>query len=182
MSSMSEKWLVAVSGGPDSMALLDIVRRQGIEIGVAHINYHTRDTSNDEEAYVRSYCEEYEIPCFVRNETYTYSGNFEAWAREYRYTFFQKIVEKYGYQGILVGHQEDDVLETYFMQEEKEIEPAYYGLKEENIIHGILVKRPLLNYTKKQLETYCLEHSIRYFIDSSNADVSYTRNRIRHEE
>jgi tRNA(Ile)-lysidine synthase len=117
----------------------------------------------------------------VRNEPFVYEGNFEAAARTWRYDFFEKIVREHGYKGVLVAHHEDDLLETYFMQEEKNIVPAYYGLKEEMMYHGILVRRPLLGMTKKELVSYCESHGIRYYTDSTNADESLTRNRIRHQ-
>ena len=67
------------------------------------------------------------------------------------------------------------------MQKEKNLTPAYYGLKEEMTYRGVMVRRPLLSHTKAQLAEYCRERGIRYFIDATNASDDYTRNRIRHE-
>lgn len=174
-------WLAAVSGGPDSMAMLMMCMEKGIEIEAAHVNYHHREEADEEEAYVRAFCAEHHILFHVLNKEFTYQGNFEAAARQWRYDFFVKIVKERGLKGVLVGHHEDDLLETFFMQEEKNIVPEYYGLKEEMMYKGILVRRPLLGYTKKQLEEYCDRRNIRYYIDRTNLEDAYTRNRIRHE-
>lgn len=175
------KWLAAVSSGPDSMALLHMCLVQGVDVAAVHVNYHHRPEADEEEMYVRAFCKEHGIPCFVRNEPFVYEGNFEAAAREWRYDFFVQTAQKYGYKGVLVAHHEDDLLETYFMQEEKNLIPEYYGLKEGSVYHGMRVMRPLLDYSKKQLEEYCNVHGIRYYIDSTNADETYARNRIRHQ-
>lgn len=175
-----KKWLVAVSGGPDSMALLDMCIRKGMPVWVAHVNYHHRKEADEEEAYVVSYCKERGIPVSVRNETFVSEHNFEADARRWRYDFFVKTVKENNLDGVLVAHHMDDLIETYLMMEEKNLEPSYYGLRSEMMYHGILVKRPLLNYTKIQLQTYCNKHGIRYYIDSTNLSDDYTRNRIRH--
>lgn len=178
----AKKWLLGVSGGADSMALLDMCLKRNLEIGVAHVNYHTRDTSDAEEAYVKQYCVDHQIPFFVRNEPFVYKGNFEARAREWRYSFFSEICQTYGYEGVLVAHHEDDLMETYLMQKEKEIVPSTYGLSYEREIGGILVVRPLLEYSKKDLMEYCKKHQIHYFEDSSNQDIRYKRNQIRKEQ
>ena len=163
------------------MALLHMCIEVGMEIAVAHVNYHHRDGAAEEESYVRSFCEAHQVECYVRNERFTYEGNFEASARKWRYDFFVSLVKEKHFTGVLIAHQEDDVLETYFMQEERKLVPAYYGLKEENMYHGILVKRPLLKYTKKDLEEYCQSHAIRYYLDMTNEDTAYARNKIRKE-
>ncbi len=179
MQKENKTWLAAVSGGPDSMAMLDMCIRQGMSLAAAHVNYHHRPEADAEEAYVKDFCLKHGIRLFVKNDPFIYEGNFEAAARKHRYDFFAEIVKENGYAGVLVAHQEDDLIETYIMQKEKNIVPEYYGLKEEMMYHGILIRRPLLSHTKKQLEDYCNDHQIRYFIDATNSDDTYTRNRIR---
>ena len=179
MKKLAGKWLAAISGGPDSMALVDMCREKGMDIAAAHVNYHHRQQAEEEERYVRSYCRKYQIPCFVRDDPFVWNGNFEACAREWRYDFFAELVKKWNFDGVLIAHQEDDLLETYFMQKEKNLVPAWYGLKEENLYHGILVKRPLLKYTKQDLLQYCIDHKVKYYIDETNTDTSLSRNRTR---
>ena len=181
MEKLQGKWLIAVSSGPDSMALLQMCIDAGIDCTVAHVNYHHRPEADEEENYIRSFCVERGISIFVHNDPFVYTGNFEAAARELRYRFFVEIVRREGFQGVLIGHHQDDLLETYIMQESKNIVPEYYGLREEMLMHGVLFKRPLLQMTKEELVTYCKEHELRYYIDVTNLSDEYTRNQIRHQ-
>lgn len=181
MEKLQGKWLIAVSSGPDSMALLQMCIDAGIDCAVAHVNYHHRPEADEEENYIRSFCVERGISIFVHNDPFVYTGNFEAAARELRYRFFVEIVRREGLQGVLIGHHQDDLLETYIMQESKNIVPEYYGLREEMLMHGVLFKRPLLQMTKEELVTYCKEHELRYYIDVTNLSDEYTRNQIRHQ-
>ena len=181
MERLDGTWLVAVSAGPDSMALLSMCIEQGTACAAAHVNYHHRKEAEEEESYVRHFCSEHHIPLYVRNEPFVYEGNFEAAARAWRYDWFASLVKEHGYRGVLVAHHEDDLLETYFMQEEKNLVPSYYGLREEMMYHGILIRRPLLKYTKQELLDYCERKNIRYYIDRTNSDESLTRNRIRNQ-
>ncbi len=164
------------------MALLHMCQEKGMQIACAHVNYHHRVESDEEERYVSAYCQTHHIPLHVLNKPFSYTGNFEAAAREYRYDFFVSLIKEEGYKGVLVAHHKDDLIETYIMQKEKNIIPAYYGLKEEMMYRGVLVRRPLLSYTKQQLVDYCHQNDIQYYIDSTNASDEYTRNRIRHSQ
>ena len=181
MEKLQGNWLIAVSSGPDSMALLQMCIDAGIDCAVAHVNYHHRPEADEEENYIRSFCVERGISVFVHNDPFVYTGNFEAAARELRYRFFVEIVRREGFQGVLIGHHQDDLLETYIMQESKNIVPEYYGLREEMLMQGVLFKRPLLQMTKEELVTYCKEHELRYYIDVTNLSDEYTRNQIRHQ-
>lgn len=175
------KWLLAVSTGPDSMALLHMAMTRQMHIGVAHVNYHHREQADQEEAYIRSFCAKQKLPLYVENRPFTWVGNFEASARKWRYAFFKQVVEEYGYDGVLVGHNEDDNLETYIMQKEKNLIPQTYGIAPSTMIEGVLVLRPLLDKTKAELQQYCDDNGVRYFIDVTNEDRNYTRNRIRND-
>ena len=163
------------------MALLSMCIEEGREIACAHVNYHHRPQAEEEAEYIRSFCKEHGIVCHVEEEPFVWEGNFEAAAREKRYAFFARLVQEYGYTGVLTGHQKDDLIETFLMQEEKGLIPDWYGLKEERMIHGVMVCRPLLGYTKQELEDYCRTRGIRTFYDETNGDPSLTRNRIRME-
>lgn len=181
MQKLNGKWLVGISAGSDSMALLNMCYELKMDIIAAHVNYHHRKEADEEERYVVSFCKERNIEILVLNEPFKYIGNFEAEARKYRYDFFSKIVKERKLKGVLVAHHQDDLLETYFMQEEKGSIPSFYGLKEEMIYDGVLVKRPLLNICKKDLMDYCDKKGIQYYTDITNFDESLTRNRIRHQ-
>ncbi len=179
MSEVKKKVLVAVSGGPDSMALLDMVKDK-YECYVAHVNYHHRDTALRDENIVRNYCKRYQIPFFKKDYVES-AGNFQEQARIFRYQFFKELVDKYQLECVLIAHQKDDLIETYLMQEKRNSQVYYYGLKSSVKIFGVNVKRPLLSKTKKDLLDYCLNHNIEYGIDESNLGNDFTRNKIRHE-
>lgn len=177
------KWVVAVSGGADSFALLDMCYQHGIEIICAHVNYGKRASAYKESEGVQAYCQQrnIEFACYrVDQSEYESCGNFQAKARDIRYRFFNDVKNDFDAYGLLVAHHLDDVLETYFMQIERNSIPNYYGIKEETKIYNIFVKRILLSYTKEQLMQYCRNEEIAYFDDESNFSDDYTRNKIRH--
>lgn len=163
------------------MALFHMCLEEGMRIAAAHVNYHHRPQADEEEAYVTEVCRTHGVPCHVRNAPFGYTGNFEAAARDCRYRFFRDLISRYGYSGVMTAHHQDDLLETYLMQEEKGIIPDTWGISENRMIEGVRVKRPLLGYTKQQLEDYCQSRGIKTYHDATNDDTSLTRNRIRHE-
>ena len=81
--------IAAVSGGPDSMALLDMLVKEGFKPVICHVNYHKRETSNRDEEIVRRYASKYNLTVKVLHATDETSGNFQNWAREFRYNFFK---------------------------------------------------------------------------------------------
>lgn len=175
------KCVVACSGGPDSMALLDQLNKQGKDIVVAHVNYKHRDTADRDENIVKDYCEKYDIPvrvCYPVHE----KGNFQAWARDVRYAFFEEVADAFDAKILYVAHQMDDVIETYLFQKNRNMICDWYGLKEKSIRQGYQIIRPLLNFTKSELQQYCNENGVSFGIDESNLTNHYTRNVIRHTQ
>ena len=175
------KCVVACSGGPDSMALLDQLNKQGRDIVVAHVNYKHRDPADRDENIVKEYCQKYGIPvrvCYPIHE----KGNFQAWARDVRYAFFEEVADEFDTKLLYVAHQMDDVIETYFFQKKRNMICDYYGLKQESSRHGYKIIRPLLSYTKAELQMYCVENGVSFGIDESNLTNHYTRNVIRHTQ
>jgi len=175
-----QKWIVAVSGGSDSMALLHMCLQEKIPMVVAHMNYQKRASAQRDSDGVKKYCEMHQIPFELRYQQEPCQKNFQAFAREKRYAFFHELTERYQAQGVLVAHQLDDHLETYLMQRQKGILPTAYGLREQADIFGCHVVRPLLDDTKQELEAYCIRHCVPYWLDESNLSDQYMRNRIRH--
>ena len=178
----NKKYVVACSFGPDSMALLSMMQNEKLDFVVAHVNYHKRKESNNEEKELRNYCNKNSISLFVLDtRDLKPSGNFQEWARRIRYSFFKDIAERNNCDGVVVAHQQDDLIETFLMQESKNSFVAHYGIDEKTLIFGVKVFRPLLSKTKKELELYCEENNVPYSIDSSNLTDVYTRNKYRHE-
>ena len=176
---MKKFCVAACSGGPDSMALLDILRKSGkYDIHVAHVNYHKRPTADRDENIVKSYCDRYNIGLSVLSPHYPGDINFQSWAREVRYDFFVELAGKDG--EIFIAHHKDDHIETYLFQRQRNMLCDHYGLRERMVYKGVPVVRPLLKYTKAELADYCIQNGIEYGIDESNLSNDYTRNKIRH--
>ncbi len=174
-------YIIGVSGGPDSMALLDMCRKKGLNLVAAHMNYQKRDTADRDMNLVKDYCERYQIPFEAVQQMKPCEGNFQAFAREERYRMFKYYVKTYKAKGVLLAHHMDDHIETYLMAKKRGSLKEYLGISEETSIMGCHVIRPLLMYSKQDLETYCKENQIPYGIDESNLTNDYERNRIRHE-
>ena len=180
----SKKYLLACSYGPDSMALFSMLLKENIYFEVAHVNYHKRDVSNFEEESLKNYCLKHSIKFYVLDTSKVEKthGNFQAWARIIRYKFFSKCLKENNLDAVLTAHHLDDLLETYLMQEARHGIVSYYGIQNSTTIYNCLVVRPLLSYTKKELNEYCYENQIPFSIDASNLSNDYTRNKIRHEK
>lgn len=174
--------LVAVSGGSDSMALLDKLYNEGKKLVVCHVNYGFRESANRDENIVREYCVKRNLILEVL-KGFKYDkkeGNFENWARVIRYNFFKEMYKKYDCEYLYVGHNLDDLLETYFIQKERKGKCDYYGLREDSYIYEMQVKRVLLDYSKQELTDYCNNNNICFGVDETNFDETYLRNNIRH--
>ena len=90
----TKTYVIGVSGGPDSMALLDMCRREGISLVIAHMNYQIRESAYRDMKIVEDYAQAYDIPCVIRMQEKECIGNFEAFAREQRYHFYAELLEK----------------------------------------------------------------------------------------
>lgn len=173
-------YVLGVSGGPDSMALMEMCRLQNLTFVVAHMNYQKRDSALRDENIVCDYCKKYDIPCFVEKQNKACVGNFQAFAREERYAFYKRLIDQYHGEAVLLAHHLDDHLETYMMQKQRNSHGEYYGIKDDTYLYGCRIIRPLMRYTKQDLLAYCIEHHVSYGFDESNFSNDYTRNRIRH--
>ena len=178
----NQKYLLACSHGPDSMALLYMLKEEGYNFAVAHVNYHLREESDEEQEQLRQYCLNNQVQLFVYEvDEVLNASNLEEQCRVIRYSFFKDLVHKYGYYAVLVAHNEDDVIETYLMQKRRQNLVEFYGIKENPIIFDIRIIRPILNYTKQELLMFCKVNGIEYSIDKTNLEDVFLRNKIRHQ-
>jgi len=178
--SKNSKFILACSYGPDSMALFNMMLEADLDFIVCHVNYHKRKESDFEEKSLREFCALHNKEIIVLDlKDHVYTKNFQAEARELRYEFFAKTAIKYNAAAVLTAHHLDDLLETYFMQKDRGV-ILYYGIRPVTVINGITIIRPLLNYEKRELEEYDIEHKVPYSVDISNLSDDYTRNQIRH--
>ena len=176
--------MAAVSGGPDSMALLHLLWRfNPKKVGVFHLNHGFRETAAQEAAFVREYAEKLGVP--VQLETYDITGYLaqsgeskQAGARKIRYRLMNNYAEANGYHRIALGHHGDDQAETVLMRILRGA--GLHGLggippRRETYI------RPLLNIYKQEILQYCHEQDVPYVIDESNLEPVYLRNKIRQQ-
>ncbi|MBQ9987558.1 MAG: tRNA lysidine(34) synthetase TilS [Erysipelotrichales bacterium] len=172
-------WVMGVSGGIDSMSLLDMSYKQGLNIIVCHVNYQKRESASRDQRIVEEYCKQRNIPVYVRYANYLGKENFQSWARDFRYDFYRAIMIENHCDGVLLAHHGDDFLETAMLREKQGREVAYYGIREENYVLGMLVCRPLLGMFKEDLYTYARENHVPYGEDETNFENQYVRNTIR---
>ncbi len=176
-----EYLIVGVSAGPDSMALIHMLQHKtNKKLVCTHINHNVRKESAEEANYLKEYCKENNIifEC-LKIDTYK-ENNFEDEARKKRYNFYKKILKKYHSHTLLLAHHGDDLIETILMKiiRGSNIQ-GYAGIKKYSYLKDYTIIRPLLNLTKEDLIKYNKENNIKYYIDSSNEDITYTRNRLR---
>ena len=175
----NSKFLVGVSGGSDSMALLDIGLKAGLNISVAHVNYQLRNEESERESIiVKQYCLENKLNFYYKEAKINLLKNIQNEAREVRYQFFNDLAEENKIDYILTAHHQNDNHETFLFNAIKGNGiGSLKGIPERN---GIIL-RPLLQFTKTQLLMYVQENKIKYGTDSSNLTSKYDRNFIRNE-
>ena len=177
----NKKYLLACSYGPDSMALFDMLLKEGYRFAVAHVNYHLRAEADDEEIDLRNYCLTHGVGIFVKSVRENLGdNNLEAKCRDIRYNFFIDVVKQNGFDALLVAHQEDDLIETYLMQKQRKNLVNYFGIKEISYFTDVEIIRPLLKYRKKELLIYCRMFGVPYAIDKTNLEDHFLRNQLRH--
>ena len=168
--------IVACSGGPDSMCLLDIVKSVTNNIVVACVNHNVRESSKEEFEYVRGFANKNNLKFEGVELTFNTLANFECNARNKRYEFFNELLEKYQAKYILTAHHGDDLIETILMRLTRGSKlSGYIGIKKENNKY----LRPLLYVTKKDIIKYLDNKQIKYFIDETNNSDEHRRNRYR---
>ncbi|OQC10996.1 MAG: tRNA(Ile)-lysidine synthase [Tenericutes bacterium ADurb.Bin087] len=180
--NLEHKYLLACSYGPDSMALFSLLLTNGYNFAVAHVNYGLRGEESEKETEdLTQYCKKHNIAFFIKwVDGKAIKGNFQKRAREERYKFFAEIADEYKFDALLTAHHGDDVIETYLMQKNSKRETLYFGIRSEITLNNLAVVRPLLNYYKTDLVHYCNKNNVPYATDSSNLELKYTRNKIRH--
>ena len=175
--------LCALSGGADSMYLLCRLLEKGYRVHAAHYNHCLRPTADRDEEFVRSWCEEHGVPLTVgRGDVSAHAASsgigIEEAARELRYEFLQRAAKESECTLIATGHHADDNAETVLMNLIRGCGlGGLCGIPEQR---GNLV-RPMLEISRQDIEAYLTAHGVPHVEDESNEDITYTRNRIRHQ-
>ena len=185
--------LLAVSGGIDSMCMAELFAAQdpNMSFAMAHCNFHLRGEESDgDDALVRSWAEAHGITLHVRDfDTETYARengiSIEMAARDLRYAWFAELCSEYGYKAVSVAHNANDNAETLILNMLRGAGlNGLSGMSKVSSVPGVpslLLLRPLLGCTRKQIEGYMFANKYTYRDDSTNALSDYKRNRIRNE-
>ena len=177
--NLKSNFLIGVSGGLDSMALLDLSFKTGLKISVAHVNYQLRGSENNREIkIIEEYCQERKINLFIKTTEINKNKNLQNEARIVRYQFFNELINQEGLDYIITAHHQNDNHETFLFN-------AFRG-NGINSLKGIqkintIILRPGLEFSKKELEEYAQLNTINFNIDSSNLTSKYDRNFIRNK-
>lgn len=175
--------LIAVSGGLDSVALLHLLNKAELKIGVAHINFKLRGYESDcDESFVKVLADQYELPFysvhFATSDFAEKEGiSIQMAARQLRYEWFEKIAASNKYDFVATAHHLDDQIETFFINLLRG--SGIGGLKGIPVRTGIVI-RPLLPFHRSEIEEYVKTNRLDFREDSSNLKSDYLRNRIRH--
>lgn len=176
--------VIGVSGGPDSMFLLQhlIMYRSKVNINIvcAHVHHNLREESDQEALYVEEYCRKNNIIFEMTKLDCDKTKFSEALGHEMRYQYFDTIINKYGAKYLFTAHHGDDLVETVLMRLVRG--SSFIGYAGFNSVvngKGYKILRPLVSLTKKEILDYLQEYNIQYVIDKSNNDDTYTRNRYR---
>jgi tRNA(Ile)-lysidine synthase len=184
MVKPTDRILVAVSGGLDSIVLLDLLKKHSLnDLAIVHCNFQLRGKDSDEdEKFVKKLAKSYKLPIFCKRfdtffEQKKLKNSIQMVARDLRYDYFSELLKKENYAYVAVAHHADDQIETFFINLLRG--SGVKGLR------GMLPKRdqiirPLLNFFRQDLEHYAKKNNLEYREDISNSDDYYLRNNIRH--
>lgn len=178
----SKKLLLAVSGGIDSMVLLDLIHKLRLDLAVAHCNFNLRGQESDaDQSFVEKYCKERNITFHTQlfdtaQYAEKYKTSIQIAARELRYNWFFELKNIYNYDYILTAHHLDDSVETFLINLTR-------GTGLEGLV-GITdnkdIIRPLLIFSRQEIELYAQQFNLEWREDKTNASDKYLRNKIRH--
>ena len=183
-----DKIVLGVSGGPDSICMLDMMRELkeekniNFEIYVAHVNHMIREEAIEDEKYVQNYCLKHNIKFFVKRVDVQKIANdkkmgTEEAGRKVRYDFFEEVLQKTGSNKIAIAHNKNDKIETIIMHLLRG--SGLSGLKGIEPIRDNKYIRPLIECERQEIEQYCEDRKLQPRIDKTNFENEYTRNKIR---
>lgn len=180
----TDRFLLAVSGGPDSMAMALLFKGRGLKFGIAHCNFELRGEESDrEETFVKEWAQKQQIPFFSKHfDTRRLAAqkdiSIQMAARELRYAWFEDLRVQENFDWIVTAHHLDDQAETVLMNMLRGT--GISGLRGIKMVSGHLL-RPLLSFRRDEIMQYLADHNAKWMNDSSNQHTDYLRNRLRLE-
>ena len=182
LANKSQKTLLAISGGADSVCMLDMFVKAGYKVAIAHVNFHLRgEDSNRDEAFVRALAKKYNVEIFTKSfDTKSYAAekhiSIEMAARDLRYAEFDRLMNTHGFRCTAVAHHLDDAVETFMLNLLRGTGiSGLTGMHEKN---GRII-RPMLCFTRHEIEEYLNNNGLEYVTDITNFETEYSRNKIR---
>ena len=165
-------YCISLSGGVDSMVLLDILHQREKQIIAIHLNYNNREESKFEENFLREYCQEREITFICLSFDITRGSikrsEYETMTKKLKFDFYRKVMNDYGLNCILLAHHKDDIIEnifTNFCRGENFLNLSV--IKEHNTILGVNIHRPIIKHYKQDIYDYAHFHDVPYFLDTT---------------
>ena len=186
MIEENDSIVVAVSGGPDSMSLFNVLiklkQKMNITLVVAHVNHMIRAVADSETEYVKKFCHDNGIDCFVKKVDVVKLAeqqkiSTEEAGRNIRYDFFEEVFEKINANKIAIAHNKNDNAETVLMNIMRG--SGVTGLKGIEPVRANKFIRPLIECDRKSIEQYCINQNLNPKFDESNKENIYTRNKVR---
>ena len=180
-----DRVLIALSGGPDSVALFHLLQliaeKYAIEIAAAHVDHKLRADSGIDRQFCRELCKAYNcrfhvLSIDIKSRAKTLKTGVEETGRAVRYDYFRKLCVKYGHTKIATGHNANDSAETFLLNLARGADIS--GLSGIPVMRGNII-RPLLEITKPEILNFLKDNGLSYRIDKSNADLNYNRNMVR---
>ncbi|MGZ0016882.1 tRNA lysidine(34) synthetase TilS [Yeosuana sp. AK3] len=178
------KLLLAISGGLDSVVLAHLCYQLKLNIALVHCNFNLRgDESDADEDFVMQFAEKLDLEVFIESfDTKSYADehklSIQMAARELRYDWFKELSEQLHFEYVLTAHHADDNLETFLINLSRGT--GLDGLTGIPEVNDTIV-RPLLPFSRQNIEEYAIKHHLKWREDSSNASTKYLRNKLRHE-
>lgn len=168
------------SGGLDSMVLAEAMAASGISFRLLHFNHGWRKSADRDRDFVKEWARAHSVPFTTRK--WARPKKQEAAARHARFDFFRSCCQRFELQGVLLAHQQDDLAETLLLNLIRGTGPSgLASLKAESEIAGLRLFRPLLPWSRKNLESMARSQKLTWREDPSNRRRDFARNRVRHE-
>lgn len=181
-------YLCACTYGPDSMALLDMLQKEGVKPVVVCINYHKFEESSEDYIKLAAYCgahglilEYLDANTLPPEDQFHEGDDFKQWARQLRYGFFKKVYAQHNAVGLVIAHHQDDLLESYLLQRQRKSSDAKYGMSPVSTQDGMVIIRPLLHYSRQELLEYNEENRVPFSFKKQSYEDQFTHSEVRQQ-
>lgn len=169
-------YLVACNYSMESMALVDMLLKQGVKPIVVAVDYSPNGEFDSDFEELKAYCAKNGLRYEIADAPKAPEGvDFVSWARGIRYDFFKKIYDEVKGSALFLSHSQDDLLETYLYQKKHEVGKAKYGISPTAVENGMMIVRPLLHFSAQDLLDYCEENNVPYSRKTSVFEKNYTK-------